>query len=262
MKNVRNLLAAVCALLSATTMAVVYQPGAHVSEDAPIRVGAGLGAGLVYTKTGDKGEFGLRNGGLGLSFAHNVGYDFTYGVAVGGGAATLRGGRIFDDKGNKDGTGFGIDVDLAARFMPEIADALRLGGRLNLGYSHLIGGEDNAAVKQAKGAIKFPGVKVAIGPAVDWRASDMFSLYVSPALVLNHAMAMESDTVTDKETFKKGVNILGVEVAIEGNFAISENMGITVGTTTNIERFSEDPIKSSRWNYFKQDVVAGVNFAM
>ena len=111
------MLAAACALVSAASMAVLVQPGVPVSEDAPIRVSAGVGAGFVKNDNG----FGVNNLGLGLGFAHNVGYDFEYGVAVSGDFAKLSNARIFtDDMGDKS-SGFGVGVDLLARFLPEVA---------------------------------------------------------------------------------------------------------------------------------------------
>lgn len=256
MKNMKNLLAAACALVSAASMAVGFQPGMPVSEDAPMRVSAGLGTSLIANGgskgiTGE-GGFGMNSLGLGLGFAHNVGYDFEYGIAISGDWASFGATRLFTKDAEKY-AGVGVNADLLLRFMPEIAENFRLGGRLNIGWDGHFGGENTKGYKEN---IAFGDMNVRIGPALSYGITDMVSLYFSPAVALNQ-IRFASDKVTDKDAFKKNANFVGAEGVLGASFAVSDNMGVTVETNAKFAKFKE--FTKTDW---KQDVVLGVTFAM
>lgn len=260
MKNVKNLLTAALALLSAASMAVI-QPGAPTSEDAPMRVSAGLEGSLLTNKqeTGDKGGIGLNSASIGLGWAHNVGYDFEYGLAVSGGMAALSNNRLFTDDvgtGDKKMQGFGVNGELLFRFMPEIAESLRLGGFLTVGYCGIFGGDH---IKKATENIGFGDMAVRLGPALSWKASDMISLYFTPAIALNH-IRFPSDKVVGepaKEAFKKEANLIGAEAPLGLMVNFTENVGMFVEANTKFIKFSD--FKKEDW---RENVALGVSFAM
>lgn len=249
MKNIKNLFAAAVALVSMSSTAVVFQPGTPVSEDAPIRVSTGLGTSLVKSK----GGWGLDNAGLGLGFTHNVGYDFEYGLALGAGWAKPMGGRLFTNDLDKS-DGLGTNVEAMFRFLPEVAEGLRLGGRVNIGWDAHFGGKDNAEYKKVSEAVKFGDLNVRVGVAMNWSMSDMCSLYVSPAVAFNNIRMLDDAKASD--ALKQGTNVFGAEAAVGGMVAASENLGVYVETTPKFTNF-----KASGYG-FREDFVAGVTFAM
>lgn len=251
MKNVKYLLVAAWALVSAASMASVgFQPGAPVSEDAPMRVSTGVGTSFVKTKAG----FGVDNIGVGLGFAHNVGYDFEYGIGIGAAYAKPMSARLFK-KDLEKSDGFGTNVEAMFRFMPEIAENFRLGGRLNIGWDAFFGGKDNAEYKKVSEGIAFGDLNFRVGPSMSWGMSDMCSLYFSPALALNNVRVI-SDKATDKDGLKKSSNLFGAEAQLGLMFAVSDNVGFVVETTPKITNFKD------AGNSFREDLVAGVTFAM
>lgn len=248
MRNIKNLFAAAMALVSMSSTAVVFQPGTPVSEDAPIRVSTGVGTTLVKTKA-----LGVDNIGVGLGLTHNVGYDFEYGLALGAGYAKPMSGRLFTDDLDKS-QGVGMNVEAMFRFLPEVCEGLRLGGRVNIGWDGHFGGKDNADYKKASEAVKFGDLNVRVGVAMNWSMSDMASLYISPAVAFNNIRMLDDAKATD--ALKKGTNVIGAEAAVGGMFAASENLGVYVETTPKFVNFKDNGFG------FREDFVAGVTFAM
>jgi opacity protein-like surface antigen len=246
MKNIKNLFVAACALLSAVSMAAV-QPGVPVSEDAPIRVSAGLHGGLMKNEKG----FGTDALGLGLSFAHNVGYDFEYGLGLSGDFAA-GGKRLFVTEETKDRNGVRMGVDLMARFMPEVAEKLHLGGILGLGWGTQFGGE---ALKPEKELVAFGDLAVRVAVGMSYGFSDMVSLYFSPGYTLT-GIRFASDKVVDKDAFKKHANLSGVEAPLGLMFSMSDSVGMFVEANTQFTDFQNF---TRSW---REDVTLGVSFSM
>lgn len=253
MKNIKRLMVATVALLSVSSMASLMQPHVPTTEDAPIRVSAGLVGGLVKPKTG----FGASNLGLGIGFTHNVGYDFEYGLAIAGNWSSYMDARLFTDD-SKDIAGLGLDVELLARFMPQIADAFRVGGYLNVGYSAQFGGGENAIIKALKERIAFGDLGLRVGLAASFGFSDMVSMYFAPAYTLT-GIRFASDKVStdaDKKAFKELSNLSGVDLPLGVWFGVADNVGLYLEANTRFRNFSKF---TESW---KEDVTLGVSFAM
>ena len=252
MKNVRLLFVALAALVSTSSMALV-QPAVPMSEDLPMRVSAGLRGG--FHKVSDK--FGMRNLGFGVGFAHNVGYDFEYGISVGGDyAAAVRGdkgGNIFVEE-YKDNSAMHMDVELMARFMPELAERFNLGGQLVVGYGTFLSGKDD--FKKAREAVAFGDMEVKVGPAMSFGFSDMVSMYFTPAYKLSDIRFGIKEEA--KKPMENVTNLSGVELPLGFWFAIADNMGIFLEANTNF-KFIKDVEFAKRW---REDVTLGMSFAI
>jgi hypothetical protein len=249
MKNIKQLLVATVALLSVSSMASLMQPHVPTTEDAPIRVSAGLVGGLIKPTQG----FGASNVGLGIGFTHNVGYDFEYGLAV---AGSWAGGpnRVFSKEAEKT-SGLALEVELLARFMPQIADAFRVGGYLNVGYSNQFGGE---GLKQLKDETAFGDLGLRIGLASSFGFSDMVSMYFAPAYTLT-AIRFASDKVVGddaKKKYKEATMLSGIDLPLGVWFGVADNVGLFIEANTRFTNFSKF---TESW---KEDVTLGVSFAM
>jgi opacity protein-like surface antigen len=258
MKNIKNLLAATIALVSVSSTASLFQPHIATTELAPIRVTAGLQAGMLRDTSADK-KFGLNSAGLGIGFTHNVGYDFEYGLAVGGGWAgpEQSGARLFTDSKEKI-FGARLEAELLARFMPEIADGFRLGGYVTIGYNTQFGGDD---LKTEAEKVAFGDMGVRAGIATSYAFTDMFSLYFAPAFALTHIRFPASDKVStedQKKKFKAGANWAGVDLPLGFWFGVGDNVGVYLEANTRFRNFQGDALMDS----WKEDVTLGVSFAM
>lgn len=245
MKNIRNIMVAVAALVSAASMASVVQPAMPVSESNPVRISAGIVGGLW--NGGAVPGFGMSDLGFGLGFAHNVGYDFEYGVAIGGGWATTQ-GKLFTDAA-KEKSGFRLDVELMARFMPEVAESFRLGGALGVGYGRQFGKATESLYK----AISFGDLNFFVGPSASYSFTDMFSMYFAPALTMT-AIRFGADKAPAEWTDKS--NLLGMQLPVGFWFAVADTTAIYLEANTKFGNFKS--VKDS----FKEEVTLGVSFAI
>lgn len=252
MKNIKQLLVAAIALVSASSMANLAQPHVATTEDAPMRVTAGLQGGLLKNDNG----FGVNNLGLALGFTHNVGYDFEYGLAVGGNWATPeydRGGRLFMEE-SKKASGVRIETELLARFMPEIADSFRLGGLVSVGWSNQFGGE---ALKKVKDSVAFGDLAVRAGLATSYGLTDMVAVYFAPSYALTQIrFAASKATEAQKKDIKEGSNLSGLELPVGLWFATGDNVGLYLEANTRFRNFKQF---TKTW---KEDITLGVSFAM
>ncbi len=251
MKNIKNLLVATIALVSVGGMANLMQPFVPTTEDAPVRVTTGLQGGLIRD---NEKNFGVNNLGLGIGFTHNVGYDFEYGLAIGGSWAAGQSGRLFTQPTTDAKiSGMRLDVELLARFMPLVADSLNFGGFLSVGYQNQFGGE---GLKPVKDAITFGDMSARVGLAVSYAFTDMFSLYFAPAYALTNIRFVKDDAAEPMKTvLKEGSNLSGVEFPV-GFWFGRENVGVYLEANTRFVSFKKF---TESW---REDVTLGVSFAM
>ncbi|HXW53314.1 MAG TPA: hypothetical protein VEL47_04320, partial [Myxococcota bacterium] len=159
MKNVKNLLMAAVAFLSVGSLANLIQPAGPVSEEAPLRISIAGTTGLIKNANG----YGLNNLGGGIGFAHNVGYDFQWGLAASWSWANVSQKRILvESEDTKPGNR--LDVELIAAFMPEIAEHLYVGGIFGLGWGKLWSDASKQAAEHYK--IAFGDLSLRLGPAL------------------------------------------------------------------------------------------------
>lgn len=248
MKKITRLLVASVALMSATSMAGLIQAVKPVSEDAPFRITTGLKSGLLNN---DKGT-GINNVGLGLGFAHNVGYDFTYGIAVSGDWASMGRDRVFGgEEAESKNRLWMLDVELSASFMPEVAERLHVGGLLGFGFTEKFG----AVARQAKEANKivFGDMSLRAGLGLSYGFTDMFSMYVAPSYTFTGIRFYASDAT---EAAKKDRFYSGMEAPVGFWFSASENVGVYVDVNTKFADFSNF---TKSW---RNDFTLGVAFAI
>lgn len=268
MKNIKQLLVAATALLSVGSMASLMQPHVPTSEDAPMRVSAGVISGMLMgvnneAKDGKTG-FGFNSLGVGIGFTHNAGYDFEWGAAIAGSWAAPAGHqseaayRIFSKDAEKK-QGVRLDVELLARFMPEVADAFRLGGFVTVGYGYNFGGSDDPDIKGMKEATAFGDLAMRVGLATSFGFSDMVSMYFAPAYALTAIRFAKSDKVKEegaKKAFAEVSNLSGIELPLGFWFGVADNVGLYLEANTRFRNFAK--FKDS----WQEDVTLGVSFAM
>lgn len=252
MKNIKNLLLASLAMVSMVSNASLMQPHVAVSEDAPVRVTAGLQGGFL--RNAEEKKMGVNNMGLGLGFAHNVGYDFEYGLALAGNWATPEFGRLFTPATEK-ASGVRLDVELLARFMPQITESIRLGGYVSVGYGSQFGGE---ALKAYKEFVAFGDLAARVGIIASFAVSDNVTLSLAPTYALTSIRFASDKVVGDaaKEDFKKDVNFSGVELPLSVMFGIGDNVGLSLEANTifrNVKKFAET---------WKEEVTVAVSMAI
>jgi hypothetical protein len=263
MKNIKRLLVATVALLSVGSMATV-QPGVPVSEDAPIRITTGLGGALFHRQDIAAGVFGanehkagvrLADLSFGLGFAHNVGYDFEYGLGIKTGWANPRTG-IFTEAG-KDNSGMRLDIELMLRFMPELAEKFHFGGLLGLGWGRQWGeGFKDFAKRVAFGDFAFKA-----GLGLSYGLSDMVALYFTPAYTFTNVRwasggADAAEATANKAYIKDSSNLSGVEAPVGLWVSMSDNVGLFLDVNTQFVNFKK--FKDS----WKEDFTLGVSFAL
>lgn len=272
MKNIKHLLLATVGLISASSMAVLMQPGTPTTEEAPMQFSVGGNTGIIVPEVNGETKFGINNLSGGIGFTHNLGYDFEYGLGVKAGwAAPGSAGekkyaaRIFTDDTNdladpaKKRDGFRLDVELMARFMPELAEKFHLGAVLGAGWGMQFGGEDGTSVKAFKDATKFGDLAFRVGPAMSFGFSDMVSMYAGANITLTNVRFADSTKVNaigGQKAFDDASNHLGMEIPVGFTFSVADNVSMFVEANTqftNFKAFKEG---------FKEDVTLGVSFAM
>lgn len=243
MRRLTVLWIAACTLIATTVLASV-QPEVPVSEDAPLRVNAGLFTGLINNDSG----FGMDALGIGLGFVSNVGYDFEFGLSVSGNWAAA-GQRIFTSEAEKN-SGMQTNVELMTRFMPEVAEDFHAGLVLGLDWGTQFGGE---LLKPIKEKIAFGDLALRVGIGLSSRLSDMVSVYLTPQATLTK-IRWYNDKASEQD--KKNANYWGLSVPFGFMFAASENVGWFIEAKTQFTDFKNF---GKSW---REEVALGVSFAM
>lgn len=242
MKNVRRLLVAAFALVSINSIAGLVQPLVPTGEDAPVRINGGLLSGA----SGSKDGFGVRNAGIGLGFAHNVGYDFSYGMSLAGSWASHN-SNIFTASG-KESSGPRMDVELMTRYMPELAEKLHAGLGVSIGWARQFG----ASAKAINDQVSFGDLNVKVGPALSIGLGEVVSAYVSAQYSLHNIRF----GAKDGSDAKKSANQMGLDIPLGFWFSIADNAGLFVEGNSRFTNFSNFA-KS-----FKEEVTLGLGFAI
>lgn len=250
MKNVKLLLVAAAALISASSMAKMVQPGVLASEDAPIRLTGALNTSLVSPSTG----FGFNNMSGGLGFSQNLGMDLEWGLEVGAGYAgtdLIESSRIFNES-EKAGAGFRLDVELMTRFMPEVAEDFRFGAVVGLGWGKSFGVES-----PLKDKVAFGDLALRVGPALSYGLTDMVSFYFSAEYTLtNIRFASSSANDGEKKMISEHSNLSGMQLPLGFTVQASDNVGIFVEANTKFRDFRNF---TKSW---KEEITLGLSFAM
>lgn len=252
MKNIKRLFVAAVALVSASSMASLLQPTVPVSEDAPFRISGGIHSGLVKNKDG----MGANDLGAAIGFTHNVGYDFEYGLSVGGGWAAPHPLRIFMDESDKNkSAGARMDVELMARFMPELAERFHVGGLLGIGFGRQFG----EFAKKENENVAFGDLAFKAGIALSYGFSDMVSMYFAPAYTMTGIRFVKGDaTEAVKKDLKAASNKSGFELPLGVWFGVSDSTGLFVeANTRNVDVSKVGEIAS-----WREEVTLGVSFAL
>lgn len=147
-----------------------------------------------------------------------------------------------------------MDVELMARFMPELAERFNLGGQLVVGYGTFLTGKDN--FKKVREQYSFGDMEVKVGPAMSFGFSDMVSMYFTPAYKLSDIRFGIKEEA--KKAFENETNLSGVELPLGFWFAVADNMGIFLEANTNF-KFIKDVEFAKRW---REDVTLGMSFAI
>ncbi|MCA9507822.1 MAG: hypothetical protein KC505_05305 [Myxococcales bacterium] len=242
MKNISRLLLATFALVSFNSFASLVQPITPANEDYPVRINAGLLTGMNGTKDG----FGVTNLGAGLGFAHNVGYDFEYGMSLAGNWASYN-SKVFTDAA-KGTDGARLDVEIMTRYMPEITDKFNVGLALSVGWGQQFG--KNA--KAINDEMAFGDLNFKAGPALSAGLGEMASLYFSVQYSLHNIRF----GAKDGSSAKTSANRSGIDVPLGVWFAFSDSAGLFVEANSRITNFSD--FKKS----FREEVTLGLGFAL
>lgn len=242
MKNVKRLLLATFALVSMSSVASLIQPAVPAGEDYPVRVSGGLLSGASGTKDG----FGVRNVGAGLGFAHNVGYDFEYGISLAGNWASYN-SKVFSDAG-KGTEGGRLDVEIMTRYMPELAEKLHAGLAISVGWGQQFGQNAKAINDQ----VSFGDVNTKVGPALSAGFGDIFSAYISAQYSL-HNIRFGAKEGSDAQ---KSANQSGLDIPVGLWLAVSDSAGVFLEGNSRFTNFN-DFTKS-----FKEEVTLGLSFAI
>jgi hypothetical protein len=260
MKNIKRLLLATAALVSASSMA--FGPGMIGSEEAPIGLSVGANTNMIMPNRGtvdtpDR-KFGVDKVGGGIGFRQNIGFDVAYNVSVGGSWASAGGTRLFTDEvkmpGDKSAAGFRLDAEIGARFMPEMADGFRLGGMLGINWG--MGFSD--ADKTGREVIAFGGAGVRVGPAMSMAFSDMVAMYVGVNYTLTNIGFAKSDAPDlVKENLKKEYFFRsGIEAPIGVVITVADNMGVFLEANTQFTDFGKF------MDTWKEGVTLGMSIAL
>lgn len=245
MKKINGLFAAAVALLSAGAMAGLLQPVLPVNEDTPVRVNFGVQGGL----NGTKGGFGLTSLDGGIGFTHDVNNDFTYGLAARGGVATSKyGSRLFTKDAKEGNSGFRLDVELMARYMPEMAQHLRAGLVLGLNWGDQFTG---AAAKEIRDGRSFGDFEAKVGPAISYGFTPGFSGYVSAQYSFNRGRFG-----VKTEELKGESNWSGLDVPVGVWFGLADSTGLFIEANSrflNFKKFTKS---------FREEVTLGVSYAI
>lgn len=221
MKNMKCLVIALAAMISTNSMAYLLQPAIPAKEDAPMRLT--VGGQMDIAKRPDSMDklkgFVVESLGGGLGFSHNVGYDFEYGIAAAlGGKST---GKLFNKESTDQKLGGAlVSWELMLRYMPQVMENFNLGGILGFGADHFFMDEKFKAESEK---IKFGDMHIKIGLGTSYRFADMFAMYFAPTFKLGE-IRIHSDKAD--ETFKKGANVMGIELPIGASVNVMESMAI------------------------------------
>lgn len=244
MKNIKRLLVATFALISASGVATIVNPLVPVGEDAPFRVSVGAKGGLGGSPV-DKG-FGMSNLGGGISFAHNVGYDFEWGLGLAYDYTSYM-GRIFSEA-SKPTQGNRIDAEIMFRYMPELAERFHLGLSLTVGWGRQFG----KTAEQYNDARSFGDLNFKVGPALSYAFNDVVSLYFAGLF------SMHNIGFGIKEDAKEYANLIGADLPLGFMFNISENTSLFVEANSRFTMFKKDHIGKG----FKEELTLGINVAL
>lgn len=242
MKNIKRLLVATMSLMAASSMANLLQPITPVNEDTPVRLNIGLESGLNGTPDG----FGLTNLGGGIGITHSIGYDFEYGLAATGNWATAEYGRKIWTPNGKDSSGFRLGVDAMARYMAEMAERLRAGVVLDVGYGHQFSGADYINKGRS-----FGDLYVKAGPAISYGFSNAVSAY----LAVKYSIHNIRFGVTD-EKVKKYANLMGMDVPVGLWFGLADSAGLFIEANNRFLSFKDFG------RSYRMEATLGVSYAL
>ncbi len=242
MKVLRRLFLATFALVSTTSVADLVQPGIPGNEDAPLRVSGGALTGLSGTKDG----FGFRNVGAGLGIAHNVGYDFDYGISIAGNWASSN-NRIFTEKA-KGTEGGRLDVELMTRYMPELAEKFHAGLVISLGWSRQFG-ESGKAINDN---VSFGDLNFKVGPAISVGLGDSFALYFAAKYSM-HSIRFGAKEGSDAQKY---ANLSGLDFPLGFWLSVSDTTALFLEANTRFLSFKDFG------RSLKEEVTLGFSFAI
>ena len=228
------------ALFSFNSFASLVQPGNPVDEESGFRVNGGLKSGMWQSGSG----FGLSNLGLGIGFAHNVGYDFEWGLSLSGDYASHN-DRIFTT--NTNTTGFRLDAEIMGRYMPEVAEDFHFGAHLAVNWGQQFG----EGARSYNEEVSFGDLGLRAGLGVSYHFSDYVAGYFLPGYSLNH-IRFGAKT----EEIRKRTLISGIEFPVGLWFNVSDDTGIFLEANTRFTDFSN--FTSS----FREDLTLGVSFSI
>lgn len=241
MKNIKRLLVATMALVSMSTMAKVLVPVVPANEDTPVRLNFGLNSGM----NGSKDGFGITDMGAGVGFTHLVGYDFEYGIAANGSYATSGyGKKLFSDAG-KLTRGPRLDVDVMARYMPEMAERLRAGLVFGVGYGHQFKGAESINENRS-----FGDLYAKVGPAISYSFTNAVAGY------LGIQYSMHNIRIGAKDSIKDYSNHSGLDIPVGLWFGFADSAGLFIEANnrfTNFKNFTKS---------FREEVSLGVSYAI
>jgi hypothetical protein len=220
MKNVKMIWMGMVSLLSVGAFATTQTMIAG-SDATPITVNAGIGAKMgAYRVSNDDKGFGFSGMGAAVGVNHYAFNNFEYGATLKGGYGAVGGKKLFLKDGV--GSGFMFGLDLAARYMPEIATNMRLGGVVDVGYGRLFGEK----VKDSYEKIAFGDLHFNVGPAFQHHVTDMFSYSVG---LTGGMSAIRFSAKDRKEEAKKGDNMIVVKLPVNFLVQATEKTGVVFG---------------------------------
>lgn len=240
---IKRLLPAMAALLSVGAVAELLQPVLPVNEDTPVRINVGVQGGMNNVRGG---SFGLTTLDGGIGFTHDINNDFTYGAAVRAGVGTTPrfSGKIFTDAA-KDVQGFRMDVDLMARYMPQMAEHLRAGLVFGAGWNDQF--KNNELVRNNR---SFGDLYLKAGIALSYGFTDAVSAYIAARYNLNNIRIGAKDPIKDY------TNTNGFDIPVGVWFGLADSTGLFIEANQRFLGFK------NMGKNFREEVSLGVSYAI
>ena len=261
MKKIIGLSLTLAFLLSSVSMATFMQPATPASEEFPFRLGLGFQTQLVKRPLINPSPgFGIESMGGALSFSHNVGNDFEYGLAVYTGGMSY--GHMFNKASTDAKLGMGYwGVDLMARYMPELVQDFHFGFVLNFGIDgvrNIYGKDKNPIFKAHEEGIAFGNLYVKLGPAMSYRFADCFALSFAPQVTLTKIRFYKEKAAPGLKDQK---NYFGLEAPVAALFTFYDHLGVALEVNPMITRLNKLKADEKIIDYFALGFTFGLTYS-